>query len=92
MKNFERSQSELQWIRDQSRKVDNKGNSVVDSKESSFDDDDESSVDLWYNKYRKSECSMNHANQGVYRINKFHFRFNKTKFITYLSFVVFLGR
>lgn len=64
MKNFEKSQSDLKWIRDQSHDVEGKGSEWADPKDSAFDEDDESSVDLWYNKYRKSECSMDNANQG----------------------------
>lgn len=65
MKNFEKSQSELKWIRDESRKNDEKRSEWVDLNDSnSYDEDDENSVDHWYNKYRKSECVADHANGG----------------------------
>ena len=66
MKNFEKSQTELKWIRDASRKNEGKEIEWADSKESNFDEDDENSVDHWYNKYRKSECLMNKAGGGSY--------------------------
>lgn len=66
MKNFEKSQSELKWIRDESHKNEGIGNEWTDSKESNFDEDDENSVDHWYNKYRKSECSTDQANKGSF--------------------------
>lgn len=67
MKNFEKSQSELKWIRDESHKIEGKGSEWADLKDSHFEDD-ESSVDHWYNKYRKSECSTNQANRGSYQL------------------------
>lgn len=66
MKNFEKSQSELKWIRDESHKIEGKGSELADLKDTHFDEDDESSVDHWYNKYRKSECSTDQANRGSY--------------------------
>lgn len=64
MKNFEKSQSELKWIRDASQKNEGQENEWNDAKKSNFDEEDENSVDHWYNKYRKSECSMSQASQG----------------------------
>ncbi|XP_037038244.1 GATA zinc finger domain-containing protein 14-like [Bradysia coprophila] len=63
MKNFEKSQSELKWIRDESHKSEGNEIELADSKESNLDDDDENSVDHWYNKYRKWECSTDHGNK-----------------------------
>lgn len=62
MKNFEKSQSELKWIRDASRKNEGQEMAWDDPKESNFDEDDESSVDHWYDKYRKWECSTDAGN------------------------------
>lgn len=88
MKNFEKSQSELKWIRDASRKNEDNESELTDSKDRGFDEEDESSVDHWYNKFRKSECSTNNGSGGQLR----EFGKHSTYYVVHRNLIFFIQK